>query len=541
LTTSLALPEKLLRKKIGNFIYFMGEVQMAGSIDVEIKAAESPIKNALDHYYSFLVDLFPPSKGQRLALNSTSVTFDILKDSSLYNEYVFRAFADRTIVASPTKFEPIAMGPGNISNRFSYSYIELLRRLARDLDSKLTQEAKDQIKLIERDIKASRVELDNEYKDMITRWIEYKKAEGIKDDDPYLLDKQTAFYNTYNFAERIKQIKNDISDKLMDIDIIRDRGYPDDDARQIMLFMRYATLSQYLMTRPTTPMLEAKLKYDEVRIAQMWIYENLAYFETSVEVKPSGFLDRFIENVGEKSFKVIKQANATHQHDVDWHTSASGGWGFWKARVNTDYEKHVRESITKIQSVEVGFKNISEYWVRRGQWYSNTIFDFARTQTLLKKNPTLAANLAQVVSSVIIGRGMWVKFYFQDQNDYKEWDKLSISGGVGYDFFGMTTANLAGSYNESNINTYFNNTEKSVTFTDSETHCRLVGFKIDALMGDNTDLLLALERGDWEEVRAKIGIIDDYMKGKMTSHDFELQRNALVQQSLQTIGSAKGR
>lgn len=508
---------------------------MPGNIDVTITAKDSPIPNALDLYYSQLVELLKPTNGQRIALNSTLVTFDILADASLYNEYVFRAFADRTISASPTKVDPVALGPANFANRYSYSFIELLRRVVRDLDSKLKPEDLDRIKLLERDASAARAQLDNEYKDMIHRWVEHKRDEGIKDDDPYFLDKQTAFYNTYNFAERIKQLKNEISDRLMDIDIIRDGGYPDDDARQLILLFRYATLSQYLMTRPTTPMLESKYKYDEVRIAQMWIYENLSYFETSVEVRPSGFLDKFITNLGERSFKIVKNAKATHEHDSAWHAHASAGWGFWSASVDASYEKHIRESLTKTTSIEIGFKNLAEYWVRRGQWYSNTIFDMKRIQDKLKKYPQLAANVAQVVSSVVIGRGAYVKYYFQDQNDYKFWDKLSVSAGASYNFLGMNTANLGGSYTESNLQTYFNNTEKSVTFQDSESHCRLVGFRVDSVLGDDVDKIVALEQGDWMDVRNDISIVADLLDGKITPTDFELERRALTTQSLQKI------
>ena len=491
---------------------------MAGMIDVTITAKDSPIPNVLDWYYTFLKDLLNPTADQRIALNSTLVTFDILSDSSLYNEYVYRAFADRTIATSPTNAKPVALGPANFANRYSYSMVELLRRVIRDIDSVLTPGDLDKIKNLERDVEATRQQLFNEYQDMEQRWAQHKKDEGISDDDPYILDKQTAYFNTFNFAERIRQLKNQISDSILDIDTIRDNAYPDDDARQLVLLMRYATLDQYLMTRPTTPKLEHEYKYDEARIAQMWIYGNLNYFETSIDLLPSGFLEQFVTNVGERSYLIKKKTDATYSHDKDWHVSASAGWDFFSASVDASYSEHVRESISKINSVEIGFKNIAEYWVRRGMWYSNTIFDMKRVTDKLQKYPTLAANLSQIISSVVIGRGMWIKYYFDSKDDYKYWENISVSGSAGYNFLGMETAQLGGSYSESTIRTFTNEVEKSVTFADSDDHCRLVGFRVDNLLGEATQPLLDFETGRWSE-RTDVPAIGGYLAGKISYND----------------------
>ena len=81
---------------------------------MEIKSTELTITDVLDQYYSWLVKLMGPKGNDRVALFSTIVTHDVVRDAPVYTEGVFRGFVDRSITISPEDF-----GPGNTTDRYS--------------------------------------------------------------------------------------------------------------------------------------------------------------------------------------------------------------------------------------------------------------------------------------------------------------------------------------------------------------------------------------------------------------------------------------
>src|SRR4051794_34100031 len=88
----------------GSLLPLLGEVPLDNrgarlqSADVSISVADSPLKNALDIYYDFLVGICKQNGYKtgtdKMLINNTITSFDISQDTPYYNEGLFRAFAD---------------------------------------------------------------------------------------------------------------------------------------------------------------------------------------------------------------------------------------------------------------------------------------------------------------------------------------------------------------------------------------------------------------------------------------------------------------
>ena len=55
---------------------------------MEITAAESTMKNVMDLYYSWLIQMIGPKGTDKIALLGTITTHDVISDAPLYTNYV---------------------------------------------------------------------------------------------------------------------------------------------------------------------------------------------------------------------------------------------------------------------------------------------------------------------------------------------------------------------------------------------------------------------------------------------------------------------
>ncbi len=448
--------------------------------EVKITVKDSPIKNAIDQYYGFLRDLFNPTDIQNIALNSTLVTFDIVRDAPLYNENVFRSFTDRKIGLSPTEFGP---GSANFGDRFSERYQEMIEVVVSDIDRNLSEEDQDKIENYKRELRLSERELEEAYLEMNDRWQKYKTDSGITNSDPEILEKQIAYYNTFAFATKLRRIKGDILQAHEDMSFVRMRQYPDQESRILAKLYRFANSEQYKVARPVNPRLEADDGYDDIKLAQLWIYGNLgASFDVGANVRPSGHLENFLDNQGKRGFSIRKKVDDVTVHDSHWKTSGSARkWFFWKVSAAVEHKKHYESSIKKVNSIQINFENVAEYWVNRGRWYSSAIFDYGYIKEYLDNHPDTATDLSYAITSAIIGRGLTITVKFESTEEFETWSKLDVKGSASFSLFGINVPGGASGYNSYDFHKKVDTAAKTVTFVDSSDHCRLLGFRVEKL------------------------------------------------------------
>lgn len=180
---------------------------------------------------------------------------------------------------------------------------------------------------------------------------------------------------------------------------------------------------------------------------------------------------------GQFSMTFNKGEKETHNHDKKWKTKASGGWGFWKAKASASQEKHFRQSLGNLVNVKISCDFMGEYWVNRRNWFSSPILSNPYVQEVLKNDPASTALLANVVSSMIIVRGLKVSYIFKTVEDTKIWSSYAYGASGGFKVFGIG-ASLGGSSSGSKLDAKVYEKEKTVTFSDGEDVCRLLAMRV---------------------------------------------------------------
>ena len=354
---------------------------------------------------------------------------------------------------------------------------------------------------------------------MSTAWSDYRKANNISDEDPRLEEKMIAFFNTFQFSTKLKGLRNELTDYYMEIDEIRQRSYPNDSSRTLSKLYQYAFSQENKVVRPIEPFLEVEKKYDEIELSKLWIYGNIGgTFDEGQSILPSGSLPNFLELLGKRAVDISKGHVVDASHERTWSTKVSGRkWGLFKVSGSaTSREKWV-QSVNKIGKFSMSFENMAEYWVNRGRWYDSTVFDFDEVKRILKARPTLEKDLTYVISSVIIGRGLSLTLHFSDTQGFETWNDLDISAGGGFSFFGLG-AQASGTYSNHDWSKTVDTAAKTVTFTDSPAHCRLLGFRVENLLPVDENLR-ATEFHDWADIFSLE--LNQMSSGKLSYTEFE--------------------
>ena len=117
--SSNKLQERLVSVREFNLRYHFKEKVLSweghvGNIRLDIPIDKSPVPAAIDNFYDFLITNIPPGPNDRIAILGTLIEFDITDKSVLYNDFVVRAFADRTVRVSPV--------PGQAAGDFADRY-----------------------------------------------------------------------------------------------------------------------------------------------------------------------------------------------------------------------------------------------------------------------------------------------------------------------------------------------------------------------------------------------------------------------------------
>jgi hypothetical protein len=153
-----------------------------------IDATQTPLKNVMNLYYSWLVDMIGPKGADKIALLSTIITFDILKESPMYTLWGFRAYADRTITISPDDF-----GSGNITDRYSRLYRKIIELAGYELyaNAKLSDKQAVDVQKAEGDITSAIADINTINHAALTEWLKSAAQQNLKPGTPeYVLEKQ---------------------------------------------------------------------------------------------------------------------------------------------------------------------------------------------------------------------------------------------------------------------------------------------------------------------------------------------------------------
>lgn len=493
-----------------------------GDLTLNVAVSESPVKAGLDAYYDFMKQLFPPGPADRIAIFGTAMEFDITKLSRLYNDYVVRAFADRSVRVSPVP----GQAAGDMADRYSGRFTDMLVALVSEIDAQLTPAQEAQIQRHEAAINAISDDRDKYLNDVEDAWAVQMERLGIDptkiDTDPVMRERyvteRVKFLTLRRFAQRVFGIdgyNTKIRQREISIGSIRRAAFPDDDYRQ--LYSMYESVIDELVIRPRRPELELTHHWDEVTIQDPTNFGLPSVFDISVHTSSIVDPRTILNGKGARGFAVDLKSVVTRNHDNDWGVSGSASYfPFVSGSFSTSNSEHFRSTISKVRQVEVNFEHLGELQVMRDRWFASTVLsDNKRVHEFLKTRPVLAEKLTLLTTGVMVGRGLSLTLTFTDSSDVQEWGSSSTSASAGVNVFGIQLGGSGGSsssYNNHRVDTV----KKTVTFNDGPEVCRLVGLRVTPLKtGANASAIARGARPIFEIPALEDAIQEDIRAGRV--------------------------
>ena len=473
-----------LSKRVPFFWWYTeGRLSMP-TIRLDIPINQSPVPAAIDNFYDFLITNNPPGPNDRIAILGTLVEFDITEKSLLYNDFVVRAFADRTVRVSPVP----GQAAGDFADRYSTRYAEMLRLLIEEIDTTLSANDQAQVDRHQLAIDALSKDRDDWLEQIEIQWERKMQQLGI---DPSKIDtdenirrryyaERALFLTTKRYAQRLfgpSGWNTRIRDREILIGGIRRRAFPDDDYSQ--LYEMYTAIVDELVLRPRRPDLELLHHWDAFTIQDPQHFAMPAVFDIAPGLQSIVDPRTILAGAGARGYSVRTSHHETHAHDTAWNVSGSGSYMFIaRGSFSVANEQHFRSSITRIREVGVNFEHLAELQVMRDRWFASTVFtDNKRVIDFLGKNPSLAQKLSLLTTGVIVGRGLSVTLNFSDVSDVHEWGASSASSSGGVNIYGVQLGG-SGGYSSSYDNHVIDTTAQTVTFKDDPKVCRLVGLRV---------------------------------------------------------------
>lgn len=443
---------------------------------MEVTAVESTIKNVMDLYYSWLINMIGPKGNDKIALMGTITVHDVIPPAPLYTNYVFRQFADRTISISPEDF-----GPGNTNDRFSVIYDRLIAVAAAEVYAKATLSDQQTVLIegYEGDIVEAVQEIKSIRQQTAQDWIKYADSLALKPGTPaYDLERAKYYEPSISLikVQRQKITKAQAKKRAIWLSVFKN----DPDGRQLSEIFENCQAQENQQSLPTDLSIEEKYGLDPITIGAA-ADSGMFAFETSLGLLPSGTLTKIPDMQGSRDVTFENNQKETHNHDSEWHASGKVGWGLWKANANAQQEEHFRQSIKNLESIKIECDFLGEYWVNRRNWFSSDVFNNKYVKEILKNEPDTVALLSMCISSMIIVRGLRVTYKFEHEDDTTIWSSYSYGGGGGFSVFGIGFGGSGGS-SGSKFDHVVNKQDKTVTFSDGENVCRLLALRVSPLM-----------------------------------------------------------
>lgn len=496
----------------------------------EITLPDAKYSHALDEYYGFLHKIAQAGNGkvgpgQRMVAMNTITPFSIVKDKPLYNMFVLRAYADLVIRKGSAKVGGSPKTPAtdiiessNSGDAWSFEYFRIaFPNLLRELRKYVQDPAiVAQIVALEGTWNGAHDLYRDELEKLEGLWEEYASKNGLSEQNDgakyYKVkadwwrkrsDKIQRFYDK-QFAILIE-----ISDlELAHLDtpglLLKDLKDNLSAGNQVKLPIR-PELEEGTVSDPTN----SPRDYDK----------RPAIFPAGTQIF-NDLLDESADGTEQqqlqRGYEIKRTKTTTYSHDTDWQASGSASkFFFLKANLSIAEKTHFEEQITKIGRIQVGFRAIQDIVIVRGRWYSGAFLKGASFQKWLDAQPEFREKLRNLITSVIVCRGLTVKLNFDSDIHQNSWRdlKTNASGGLsvaGWNF-GMT-----GHYNSRTDWDLKDVTNNSVTFSDGPKVCRVIGLKVDDVLGAAPSVAAGHELDE----PISPDLLEDLASGKISYGDF---------------------
>jgi len=467
----LPIPESpLKRNRVGASIQ---------SSDVSISVADSPLKDALDMYYDFVIGIsrqngFQPGKDKML-INNSITSFDIAQDTPYFNEELFRAFADRCFTDSPD-----TLGPANRTDRFSYNYDLVVKTAASRIDQKYPQIIA-RVAQLQSNLTTETDRLTARRAEIARQWKQLMAASGLTENDPTYELKYVTFLNQIRYADQIDQYTKNIDMILAGIDAIRRTVYSDTEQR--LLDVVYALNKTANVARPRRPNLERTVpNINELTFSDPDKLDP-HIFDIAPAAYPLGDLVAFLKKSGSRKLSIGKTFTGTYRHDQTWSAGGSGRFSLFGFSVGGGGggggSSSFTQTISKSNGIDISFENVSDYLIDRDVWFNPSLFQNEELLKSFSKIPGYS-RLQYVSVSLVIARGTSLTMKFDAGVDTNSWSKQNFEANGGVSILGFSFGGGGGS-SRYDSTVEVSGDKKSVTFKDDPELTRVLGVRLERL------------------------------------------------------------
>ena len=181
----------------------------------ELKLEDSPIPQAMEVYFEQVAALVRSGPNQKIALTNNIVNFPMREDTRMFNAYVARAFADRSISrGSPIDTGDQFLGPANVNDRFSRQYEILINLAMSEVKLDMSQETINRIEDSERKVWEHEEKLNDLIEEVLNDWQDHKREhlQGLSDKEIEI--REIAWLDIHRLRRRIQTVVSRIDREL---------------------------------------------------------------------------------------------------------------------------------------------------------------------------------------------------------------------------------------------------------------------------------------------------------------------------------------
>lgn len=440
------------------------------------------LANAKAQFYNFLRAMAQDSglaPQQNVVLNSTILPFDIAADTPFYNEELFRQYADRTFSGGVEKLQ--ADSAAFLAARFSSQYRAVMNVATAQIDQNHPEIQNSMADLREQQRKATTA-LTTKLNQFDQEWGAIAVSRGLKPDTLDYNMQYATWLGQVRFSDQIQSFTDDIDRINAQIDATRRRVYT---TGEIAALDNLANLSQsYNIARPWTANVERSYMRQGTPLTELFLSDPRrvvpAMFDASPLVFPVGDLIAFLSGNGLRDFNTGTYSSQLDETARSWTASGGGGFLGWSFGAGGSGSSSWSRSISKMSSVDISFKNLSEYLADRSAWFNPGVLQDKQINDLVKTRPELN-KLQYIAVSLILGRGTTLILKFAEAVNNSDWSKSSFSANGGVSLLGFSFGASGGS-SSSSYSISASGGGTTVTIQDDEKVCRVLGVRVEPFL-----------------------------------------------------------
>ncbi|MBF9234438.1 hypothetical protein [Microvirga alba] len=468
-------------------------------------------------YYNFLKALIssPNIQNPLIVLNNTITPFDADVQTPYFNQELFRLYSDQTYSSPYTSF--IKPGAMNHSGRFSTLYKDAISIAASQVDQNHPEIAQVVTDLQGRRDDAQRAfsAKDNQFND---QWAAVAKDRGLQAGTREYALNYLKWLEDVRYADQMADYSTALDRLNAQIAAVRRSKYTPSELA--LLDNLDALQSSFDIARPRYAQTEIDMAASGERLTDLRLADPHqtpgALFDRSPLILPMADFRLFLTNQGGHDFDSRTESKQIGSGSSSWNASGGASFFGWSLGGGGSGSSSSRNEMRSLKGMKISFKNISEIYIDRGQWFNPGVLQDDKVFKLVENLKQLQY-LKYVAVSLFVGRGLNLNLELQNSAANSDWSTQSINARGGASLFGFSFGGGGGSSRTSqNFTSNANGT--TVTFEDGDQVIRVLGARVEPFLHvPETPQALA----DLGKLRSSV---DDLKAGKITYIDFQKQR-----------------